>query len=214
MPLDDDLHNELSGFTPEVIAILEAGGFWDIEGEFDPAEFIADIPKRAKDNYKKESEKKNSRVWGLVNAVLIGEAIGAGIDQFKQAYPRKVAPKNPKDYADRYIKEHGGEFIKGMSRTDQKKLVGFIWSNAGQNERPMKKLLLQQPHLKYLLDSGNHRAETITRTEKFRATTIGTHMSAQDAGFTKKTWHTAGDRRVRPSHRMMNGLTIATIWQS
>lgn len=210
MPLENDIHKELAGFTPEIIAILDAGGFWDLpEGEYDASEFIAEIPKNAKDDYEKESKEKNSRVWSLVKAVLIGQAIGAGIDQFKQAYPRKVAPKNPKDYADRYIKEHGGEFIKGMSRTDQKKLTNFIWQNAGQNERPMKKILEQQPYMKYLLDSGMHRAETIVRTEKFRATTIGTHMSAQYAGFEKKTWHTAGDSRVRPSHQALNGLTIA-----
>ena len=209
MTLETDLHAELAGFSDEVVAVLEAGGFWDLpEGSFDPVEFYSGIPKKAKDEYKKESTAKNSKVWDLVKAVLIGQAITAGVQQFKKSYPARKVTANPKDYADKYIAEHGGQFIRGMSRTDQKKLVGFIWANAGEHERPLARKIDQQPHLKWVLDRGNHRNETIVRTEKFRATTIGTHMSAQDAGFKKKTWHTAGDKRVRPSHRMQNDLTI------
>jgi SPP1 gp7 family putative phage head morphogenesis protein len=207
--LEDDIHRELAGFQDEVIAVLDSAEFFDIEGKYNPTEVYASIPKRDKQAYQAANKEKNSSIWDIVKAVIVGQAITTGIRALKTAYPARKVAANPKDYAGRYIKEHGGEFIKGMSRTDKQKLVGFIWANASVNERPMKKQLEKQPHLKWLLDSGNHRAETIVRTEKFRATTIGTHMAAQDAGFKKKTWHTAGDRRVRPSHRALNGLTIA-----
>ena len=208
MPDETDIHGLLAGFSDEVIAFLEAGGFFDLEGQYNPTEFYAGIPKAAKDEYKAASAEKNSLVWDVVKAVIIGQAIGAGISQFKKAYPVKFKP-SAQDYMAKYVKEHGGQFIKGMSRTDQQKLVNFIWSNAGAHERPLAKKIAEQPHLKYVLDQGNHRYETIVRTEKFRATTYGSHFSAQDAGFKKKTWHTAGDKRVRPSHRMQNNLTIA-----
>lgn len=208
MPDETDIHSLLAGFSDEVIAFLEAARFFDLEGEYDPVEFYSQIPKKVKDEYKAASAEKNSKVWDIVEAVVIGQAIGAGIKQFQKDYPVKFKP-SAQDYMDRYVKEHGGQFIKNMSRTDQQKLVNFIWSNAGAHERPLAKKIAEQPHLKYVLDQGNHRYETIVRTEKFRATTYGSHFSAQDAGFKKKTWHTAGDKRVRPSHRMQNNLTIA-----
>ena len=209
MTLESNLHAELSDFSDEVVAVLEAGGFWDLpEGAYDPVEFYAGIPKKVKETYKKESAAKNSRVWDLVKAVLIGQAITTGVQQFKKSYPAKKITASPKDYADKYIKEHGGEFIKGMSRTDQNKLVGFIWSNAGQDERVLANMIQNQPHLRQMLDQGRHRTETIVRTEKFRATEYGTFRSAQNNKFTTKTRISAGDKRVRPAHRALNQITV------
>ena len=85
MTLEEDLHAELSGFQPEVIAVLEAGGFWDLGGSYDPTEFYASLPKKAKEEYKKESAAKNSRIWDIVKAVIVGQAIAAGINQFKKS---------------------------------------------------------------------------------------------------------------------------------
>ena len=223
MTLETDLHDELASFQPEVLAFLEDSGFFELEGPYDPVQFYATVPKKVKEEYIAASEEKNSRIWDLIRGVLVGGAVVAGVQSVRRKYPRQVAayekkaaaepkkypaPKSAKDHADEYMAAHGGEFIKNMNRTDQKRLVAFIWSNAEKNERPLAGKIDQQPHLKWVLDQGNHRNETIVRTEKFRATTAGTHMSAQDAGFKKKTWHTAGDKRVRPSHRMLNGLTI------
>lgn len=208
MSLESDLHAELSGFSQEVIDLLEAGDFWDLEGTYSPAEFYSHIPKRAREEYKAASDEKNSRVWGIVKAVVIGQAISAGIQQFKKSYPSRPVKPSAQDYMNRYIKERGGEFIKNMGRTDQKKLVDFIWSNAGQHERPLAKQIANQPHLKYVLDQGKHRYETIVRTEKFRATSYGSFQSARDSRFTTKTRVSAGDKRVRPSHRALAGITV------
>jgi SPP1 gp7 family putative phage head morphogenesis protein len=112
------------------------------------------------------------------------------------------------DYQARYIKEHGGEIITNMSRTDQKRLTQFIWSNANEHERPLAKAIDKQPNLRYILDRGNHRTETIIRTEKARATRYGAMNYASDWGAKTKTWHTAGDHRVRPSHRALGGSEI------
>lgn len=59
----------------------------------------------------------------------------------------------------------------------------------------------------------NHRAETIARTESLRAVHEGVHNTyeqAIDQGVLneqdlKRTWNTAGDRRVRHSHSSMDG---------
>lgn len=205
MSIDSDIHRELSGFQDDVIDLLDSVDFFDIEGEYNPTELYASIPKRDMDRYKAASQEKNSRVWGIVKALIVGQAIQAGISQLKQAYPRKVGKPSAQDYMNRYIKEHGGEFIKGMSRTDQQKLVGFIWYNADKNERPLAKDLKNLPWTRSLLDSGNHRAATIIRTEKHRATSYGTHNAAKDSKAKFHVRHEAGDKRTRPSHRAIMG---------
>ena len=208
MTLESDLHDELAGFSDEVVAVLEAGGFWDLpEGQYDPVQFYAGIPKKDIDAYKKESAKKNSRVWDLVKGAIIGTAISSGISAFQKEYK---APKKPsaQDLMNDYIKTEGGKFITNMGRTDQNKLVGFIWSNAGQDERVLAKMIQNQPYLRQVLDQGKHRTETIVRTEKFRATEFGTFRSAQNNKFSTKTRITAGDKRVRPSHRALNQITV------
>ena len=209
MTQESDIHTELAEFQDEVIALLDSGGFFNISGQFDPVEFYASIPKSAQTEYAKASQEKNSRVWDIVKALIIGQAVATGISAFGKSYPRnyKVKP-SAQDYMNDYIKKHGGEFITNMGRTDQKKLVGFIWSNAGMNERPMARKIDQQPHLRWILDQGRHRNETIVRTEKARATEYGTYRTAKDNGFKKKVWITAGDTRVRPSHRAMNGERV------
>ena len=201
------IHSILAEFQDEVIAVLESGGFFDIEGQYDAAALYASIPKRDKQAYIKASDEKNSRIWDIVKGLIVGKAISAGISAFGKSYPMKVKP-SAQDYMNRYVKEHGGKFITNMGRTDQKKLVGFIWSNAGVHERPLARKIDQQPHLRWILDQGWHRNETIVRTEKARATEYGTYRTAKDNGFKKKVWITAGDKRVRPSHRAMNGERV------
>lgn len=203
------IHNELAEFREEVIALLDSGDFFDIEGQFDPVEFYASIPKKAQTEYAKASQEKNSRVWDIVKALIVGQAVATGISAFGKSYPRnyKIKP-SAQDYMNEYIKKHGGEFITNMGQTDQKKLVGFIWSNAGMNERPMARKIDRQPHLRWILDQGKHRNGTIARTEKNRATEYGTYRAAKDNGFKKKVWITAGDKRVRPSHQAMNGERV------
>lgn len=53
------------------------------------------------------------------------------------------------------------------------------------------------------------RAETIARTEVARTGSNLTQIRATNIGSTHYIWRAAFDRRVRPSHKRMNGRTIA-----
>ncbi len=215
-----NIHTELAEFQEEVIALLESGGFFDIEGEYRPVEVYASIPKRAKDEYAKASQEKNSRVWDILKAALIGGAIATGFMQVKKDYPQQEKqylakaeaqpkkypkPKSAKDHADEYMREHGGELIRNMTRSDQKKLVGFIWANANRNERPLAREIKNQPHIQSILDTGKHRTATIIRTERHRAINYGATAHAKDIGAKTKTRMEKQDMRTRPSHRALRG---------
>ena len=214
------IHTELTAFQNEVIALLDSGDFFDIEGPYDPVEFYASIPKKAQTEYAKASQEKNSRVWGILKAALIGSAITAGFMQVRRDYPKQEKqylakaeaqpkkypqPRTVKDIADEYIAKHGGELIKNMNRTDQKRLVAFIWSNHGKNERPLAREIKNQPHLQKILDTDKHRSETITRTERHRAINYGATMHATDIGAKTKTRTEKQDLRTRESHKAIRG---------
>lgn len=218
--IDSEIHAELAGFQEEVIAVLDAAGFFDLDGPYDPTEFYALIPKRAKDAYVAASEKKNSRIWAILAAGLTGAALNSGVRQVRQDYPKQVAayeknaeeqpkkypaPRTVKEIADTYMKEHGGELIKNMSRRDQKALVAHIWSNADKNERPLAKQIKNEPHLKTILDTGNHRTATIIRTERHRAINYAATTHATECGAKTKTRSEKQDMRTRPSHRALRG---------
>jgi SPP1 gp7 family putative phage head morphogenesis protein len=213
MPTENDLHRELAAFAPDILALLDSIDFFELEGPYDAQELISSIPARARREYQTESKSKNSRVWPIVGSIFVAAGLSSGISQIKAEYPRQVAasPKRltAQDYQSKYLKEHGGEFITRMSHTDQKRLTNFLWQNAGKNERPLaKQILKQEPQLAYLVDNKEYRLKTIKRTEISRATNYGGYSFAKDNGFAKKTWHTAGDARVRPSHRSISGETV------
>ncbi len=228
MPNESDLHKLLASFGPAIIAFLTSIGFFDIDGPYDAQELLASAPARVKREYAKSSQEKNSKVWQTVSSLFLFDSILSGVKQTAKEYPapiqrsiaRKIASgipqktveavmrKSAQDYMNEYVKSESGKFITNMGRTDQKKLVDFIWSNAGEHERPLAKMINKQPHLRYVLDQGNHRVETIVRTEKARATRYGALKFAKDNDFKTKTWHSAGDKRVRPSHGSLSGKTI------
>jgi SPP1 gp7 family putative phage head morphogenesis protein len=217
------IHAELSGFQDEVIALLDSGDFFDIEGPYDPVEFYASIPKKAMEEYIAASEKKNSRVWGILTAFLIGGAITAGFMQVRKDYPKQEKqylakaeaqpkkypqPRTAKDIADEYIAKHGGELIKNMNRSDQKKLVAYIWSNSQRNERPLTRQIKNEPHIQSILDTGKHRTATIIRQERQRAINYAATAHATDIGAKTRTRMEKQDTRTRPSHRALRGETV------
>ena len=217
------IHTELAEFQDEVIALLDSADFFDIEGQFDPVEFYASIPKKAQTEYAKASQEKNSRIWDILKAALIGSAITAGFMQVKKDYPKQEKqyltkaeaqpkkypqPRTAKNIADEYMREHGGELIRNMNRTDQKKLVAYIWSNAQRNERPLTRQIKNEPHIQSILDTGKHRTETIIRTERHRAINYGATAHAKDIGAKTKTRMEKQDLRTRPSHRALRGETV------
>lgn len=209
---ESSIHRELAAFGPAIIDVLDSVNFFELQGEYNPTEIYTSIPKRAWNSYNAESDRKNSRVWDITKALIVSVGLAAGISLIKADYPRQAAKaprKTAQDYQEQYVKEHGGEFITRMSRTDQKKLINFIWQNAGQNERPLARTILEtEPQLAYLVDHNENRLRMIKRTEVGRATNYASQQFASDSWFTENTWHTAKDRRVRPSHRANDGITV------
>lgn len=57
--------------------------------------------------------------------------------------------------------------------------------------------------------SAPWRARKIIETETHGAFQAVSVEKAAASGRQKKTWHTAGDDRVRPSHRALSGVTVA-----
>jgi len=217
MPEEKDISRELRSFGPRIIDILDSVDFWDMGGEYDPLEI--DTAIKSQPEYKRyvtESKEKNSRVWDLVKALFIPAAIGVGIATIQRDYKPQIArqvakedkPKlTTQDFIKGYYDEHGLEFVKQMTQTDKNKLKSFIWANAGNNERPFAKLVLKEPNLRYITDLNEVRLRNIKRTEIHRCTSYGSWKFAEYNDFKKKEWRTAGDHRVRPSHRAINGET-------
>ena len=226
MSSESEISRELQAFGPDIIAYLDSMDFFDFpEGPYDPVEVMTSAPASAKREYLTESKKKNSRVWDLVKAIFVPAAIGVGIATIRRDYKPQLArqvakeeikykgviPPRPtaQDYQNQYIRERGGEFITKMSRADQQQLTRFLWKNSGEHERPLaKRILKQEPTLGYLVDNKEYRLRAIKRTEIGRATRYGAMHFATDSGAKTKTWHSAGDSRVRPSHSALSGEEI------
>jgi hypothetical protein len=204
MPLPERQINDiLRKFGPKIIEYLKAIGYFDQEGPYNPVDLTSN---RVMNRYLKASKAKNTEVWQVLERYLLPELEGTG-EAFIVAYGlNEVIPVRA--IATKYIESRGGQLIKRMTETDQKKLVKFIWADSGQNERVMASMVLKQPHLSQIVDNNRVRTKTIIRTEKARATRGGAHEFAKNAGATTATWHTVGDSRVRPSHRALNGVTV------
>ena len=203
-----NIHEVLSTFSPAIIAILDSIDFFQIEGTYDAQEVLTSIPASAWRSYEKESKAKNTAIWGILSAVLVPRALMAGARQVGRSYDITVERKTVQGFIREYYDERGLSLVRQMTATDKTKLKAFIWSNANQNERPLAKQVMKEPNLRYITDLTEARTRTIKRTEIGRATRAGSWGFARDVGFAEKTWMTAGDARVRPSHAYLNGVTI------
>jgi SPP1 gp7 family putative phage head morphogenesis protein len=197
---DKEIQRILTKFGPEIRTYLESVGFFDLEGPYNPVDLL---DKRAMARYLKASTAKNRAVWAVLEKWLFPEIVNFGED-FIAAYALKKVV-NVHDIATDYMKVRGGELIRGMVATDKKRLTAFIWNNAQKNERPLARMILKEPNLSSIVSPA--RAKIIVRTERGRAVRSGSQSIAIGSGAKEKTWVTAGDRRVRPSHRSLNGTT-------
>jgi len=216
------INDILKRFGPKILALLTAIGFFELEGPYDASQVEQQIRTSPEwKRYQTASKEKNSRIWEIVGAAYILDAITSGARQVAGKYRLPaIAKPTAQEYMDRYIKEHGGEyigrkkifdgvFVNQLTRADQNAIMKFVWANAGMNERPMATAILKtQPQLAYLVDNKGYRLRNIKRTEVNRAVSYGSQMFAKDSGFEKNTWHTAGDKRVRDAHRANNGKTV------
>ncbi|MCK9570260.1 phage head morphogenesis protein [Candidatus Pacearchaeota archaeon] len=219
---DRAIHELLRKFGPHILKLLASIEFFAIDGTYDALEIEQQIRTSPEwKRYQAASKEKNSRIWEIVGAAYILDAIVGGAGEVAKKYRLPVIPKpTAQDYMATYIKEHGGEyigrkkiydgvFVNQLSRADQKQIMKFIWANAGMNERPLAANILKtQPRLAYLVDNKRYRLEMIKRTEVHRAVNYGAQRFAKDSGFGKNTWYTAGDKRVRDAHKLNNNVTV------
>jgi len=199
---DKEIHTILQKFGPQIQAYLKSVGYFDLEGPYEPLDIMDQVAMR---KYLAASKAKNKEVWGVLEKWLFPEMTDFGKD-FIKTYGLKP-PINVQDIATTFMKREGGELIKKMTRTDQKKLTQFIWANSGKNERVLARQILKEPGLASIVQG--HRAATVIRTERNKAVGDASLNIAVKAGSSTKTWHAIGDKRTRPSHRKLNGQTFS-----
>lgn len=203
---ESDLHAILVSLSPAVIAFLKQRGFFELVGPYGPADILPlGLQSAEWAAFMRAARAKNTRVWEILKR-RIPDDILEGATQVAEDYGL-VKPKSVKAYADMYIRKHGGELIRNMTRVDQKAVVDFIWSNAGRNERPFAREIMNQKHIRGILDTGKHRTKTIIRTERGRAISNGSMNFAKDNGAKTKTRHSAMKKTSRKEHMAMNGQT-------
>lgn len=200
----------LQKFGPEIVQYLKSVGFFDKDGTYPPTDFLRMIdgelvlkPDRYAKAYLAASEEKNREVWGALEKWLFPEMQNFGKD-FIEVYGLKP-PINVNKIATDFMEKEGGELIKKMTLTDQKRLVKYIFANSEKNERVLARQILNEPNISQIV--GGHRTATIIRTERNHAIGHGAKEMANKAGATTKTWHAVGDKRTRPSHRKLSGTT-------
>lgn len=192
----------LKKFGPQILKFLNDVNFFEISGEYEPTDIF---DRAAMAEYIKASKAKNAEVWEVLEKYLLPEMADKGA-KFIQIYGLKK-PVSVNDIATDYMKRRGSELIEKMTKTDKQKLTNFIWLNSSKNERPLARQILKEPHLGYIV--SGHRAATITRTERGRASRSGAQAIADKAGYTYRIRHEVGDHRTRPSHRAIMGEEAA-----
>ncbi len=196
--------NILQKFGPEIVAYLEAVGFEDVDGPYEPLDLIEAGPMK---KYVLASKTKNAAVWRALGGSLFSE-MELSSEAFAKAYNLEEV-WNVDRIAKAYFKPRAGAFIKAMTRTDKKLLTNFIFANSGMNERPLARTILKQPNLSTIVDNSGYRARRIIRTERHRMTWGSSLEFAKEAGSQTKEWRTVGDGRVRNDHRALNGEIVA-----
>lgn len=199
---EQQVHKELAALGPEILKLLQ-----DIDRTATPLDIWSSISKAEKQQFLSMAHAKNSRVWGLIAASWVGNSIYQSATALSAAYEVALPTKTTlllSDYVKDYFVTHGLEFVKQTSATDVTKLKAWVWGQSRYADVP----LLEQPNLSYIVDGGQARAMRIKSIEMHRATMAGGQSFMGDAGFSKNTWETRKDDRVRPSHRVNHGVVV------
>lgn len=137
------------------------------------------------------------------------EAVKRGIDFFNQIHISKEEDKVK--YED--LEKNIADWMKGYSETQigyindtTKKQVQRIIKNGLSNKDSMDKI--GNDLVQYVNNIANSRSRTIAEVEIHNTFNKSNFLSAIYKGFKNKTYVTAGDNRVRPTHAAMEGLTI------
>ena len=197
------VHAELASLGPAITKLLQ-----DVDRTATPLEIWQSISKSEKQRFLKMAQAKNGRVWDLIVAAWVGNAIFSSAKALSTTYDVALPSKTTlllSNYVKDYFVDHGLEFVKQTTATDVNKLKAWVWGQSNYADIP----LLKQPNLSYIVDGGKARAMRIKAVEMHRATMRGGQIFMGDAGFSENTWETRRDDRVRPAHRSNQGVTVA-----
>lgn len=127
-------------------------------------------------------------------------------DELKQSAGSKGFGRNEKWIAEvlQYLKLHGLDFARSISSTTRDDILKILDRGVEQN-------LSIADIVTELRTTGivRARAETIARTEIFRAANVGHVIGAKSFPYeVNKKWIAAGDHRTRHSHRKVNGHVV------
>jgi hypothetical protein len=202
---DKEIHTILQKFGPQIAKYLQSIGYFDLpDGPYQPVDIMDQVAMR---KYLAASKAKNKEVWSILEKWLLPEMVGNG-EKFIAVYGLKKQAIPVREIATEYIDKRGGELIKRMTRTDQKKLTAYIWQNSMKNERPLSRQILKEPNLSGIVDNSGVRTRTIIRTERGRAIRSGARSISLDAGAKSRIRHEVGDIRTRKTHFKMMGEEV------
>jgi Phage Mu protein F like protein len=141
----------------------------------------------------------------------VGESFAArvlrGLAPVLKARPRAVTI-SPGELAARevarWIRRFGGERIAEITETTRKRVRRAI-ANGVEAGETIPQIASRVDGL-FLEEIIPNRSEVIARTEVLQASALASHQAAASSGVPlRHVWLTAGDHRVRESHRRANG---------
>jgi hypothetical protein len=201
---DKEIHAILQKFGPQITKYLQSIGYFDISGPYEPLDIMDQVAMR---KYLIASKAKNKEVWSILEKWLLPEMVGNG-EKFIAVYGLKKQAIPVREIATEYIEKRGGELIKRMVKTDQKKLTAYVWQNSMKNERPLARQILKEQNLAGIVDNSGFRTRTIIRTERGRAIRSGARSISLDAGAKSRIRREVGDHRTRKTHFKMIGEEV------
>lgn len=104
-----------------------------------------------------------------------------------------------------WLNTYGASQIKGINATTQKLVQDIIQKGLKNGDSTDK---IANDLVEQIGEYTKGRAMTIAKTESHNTAIHSTFMSAKESGFKYKTYMTAEDSKVRPTHAAMDGLRI------
>ena len=190
---------KIKQWPKEASDVLDKEGYYDLDEGTDGEKAYKEVGgKGLISKLRDAAEKINTPLWQMVASSLVSGALQSGYNDAKNSIKNEVSEEvlkklSPDEIANKYLEEHGGEFIKTLTDTDVDRVIGLIQDNPSMHEDAFKDRYEES-------FSSDVRLDVIDRTERHRAKMYAYNETADDAGATWKRRLTAEDDRVRDSH--------------